>query len=92
MIRSCKLIEDDEYLEVDPKLYRSRISSLQYVTTSRPDVMHVVGLVGRFQEAPKENHVQTVKRILRYLKRTTEFGLWYPKGHELTLVAYIDDD
>jgi hypothetical protein len=33
-----------------------------------------------------------VKRIFRYLKGTTEFGLWYLKGNELTMVTYIDAD
>jgi hypothetical protein len=31
-----------------------------------------------------------VKRIIRYLKGITEFGLWYPKGNEMTMVTYID--
>jgi len=31
-----------------------------------------------------------VKRIFRYLKGTKEFGLWYPKGKDLPLIAYID--
>ena len=68
------------------------ICSLIYVTTSRSDVNQVVGLVARFQANPKESHVLAVKRIFRYLKGTTEFGLWYPKGNELTLVAYTDAD
>jgi hypothetical protein len=40
--------------------------------------MHAVGLVGRFQYAPKETHVHAVKIIFRYLKGTLDFGLWYP--------------
>jgi hypothetical protein len=52
---------------------------LLYVTTSKPDVMQEVGQVERFQAAPKESHVLAVKRILKYLKGTKEFGLWYPK-------------
>jgi len=92
MIIGCKLSKDDTSPEVDQKLYRSMICSLLYVTASRPDVMHAVGLVGRFQEAPRENHLQAVKRIFRYLKGTTEYGLWYPKGNELTLVSYTDVD
>jgi hypothetical protein len=36
--------------------------------------------------------VLTVKRILRYLKETKEFELWYPKGKDLSLIAYIDAD
>ena len=46
------------------------IGSLLYVTTSRPDVMQVVGHVERFQATPKESHVLAVKRIFRYLKGT----------------------
>jgi hypothetical protein len=66
------------------------IGSLLYVTTSRLDVMQVVGQVTCFQEAPKESHVLAIKRIFRYLKGTKEFGLWYPKGKYLSLVAYTD--
>ena len=88
LITSCKLSKDDESKEVDQKLYISIIGSLLYATTSRPDVMQAVGLVARFQANPKEAHVLAIKRIFRYLKGTIEFGIWYPKGNELTLVAY----
>jgi hypothetical protein len=48
--------------------------------------------VARFQAAPKESHVLAVKRIFRYLKGTKEFGLWYPKGKDLSLISYTDAD
>jgi hypothetical protein len=48
--------------------------------------------VARFQAAPKESHVLAVKRIFIYLKGTKEFGLWYPKGKDLSLIAYTDAD
>jgi hypothetical protein len=92
MITGCKLSKDDESQKVDLKLYRSMIGSLLCVTSSRPNVMQAVGQVGRFQADPKESHLQAVKRIFRYLKGTTDLGLWYPKGHELTLIAYTDAD
>jgi hypothetical protein len=68
------------------------IGSLLYVTTFRPYVMQVVGQVARFQEAPKKSHVLGVKRIFKYLKGTKEFGLWYPKGKDLSLISYTDVD
>lgn len=92
MITGCRLRKDDTSPEVDQKLYRSMIGSLLYATASRPDVLHAVGLVGRYQAAPRENHLLAVKRIFRYLKGTTDLGLWYPKGRELTLLAYTDAD
>ena len=33
-----------------------------------------------------------VKRILRYLKGTSDYGLWYPKGNNLDLYAFTDAD
>jgi hypothetical protein len=33
-----------------------------------------------------------VKRIFTYLKGTKEFGLWYPKWNELSLVIYTNAD
>ena len=92
MITGCKLRKDDESKEVDQRLYRSMIGSLLYVIASRSDVLQVVGQVEMFQATPKETHVLAVKRILRYLKGTIDFGLWYPKRNDLNLVTYIDAD
>jgi hypothetical protein len=89
---SCKLRKDDDLKSTDQRQYRSIIGCLLYVTTSRLDVMQVVGQVERFQAAPKESHVLAVKRIFRYLKGTEEFGLWYPKGKYLSIIAYTDAD
>eukprot|EP00253_Pinus_taeda_P030658 PITA_30658 len=52
MITGCKLSLEDSSKDVDQRLYRSMIGSLLYVTTSRLDVMQVVGQVARFQAAP----------------------------------------
>jgi hypothetical protein len=60
------------------------------VTTSIQNVTQVVGQVAIFQAAPKEIHVLAIYRIFRYLKGTTNFGLWYPKENELTMVTYTD--
>jgi hypothetical protein len=46
--------------------------------------------VVKFQEEPKESHVLAVKNIFIYLKDTKEFGLWYPKGNDLSLISYTD--
>ena len=90
MVIGCKLSKDDESLEADHTMFRSMIGSLLYVITTRPDVMQVVGLVARFQSAPKETHVTSVKRILKYLKSTMEYGLWYPKGQDFSLKVFTD--
>ena len=54
MITGCKLCANDGSTDVDQRLYRSMIGSLLYPTASRPDIMLAVGLVERYQAAPKK--------------------------------------
>ena len=68
------------------------IGSLLYLTTSRPDIMYRVCLCARFQSCSKESHLSVVKRILRYLKRTMDIGLWYPKSDNFELIGFLDAD
>ena len=86
------LDKDEAGKIVDEKVYRGMISSLLYLTSSRPDIMFSVCLCARFQANPKESHLTAVKRIFKYLKGTVNVGLWYPKGSTGSLVGYSDSD
>ena len=92
IVTGCKLSKIDDSENVEQKIYISIIGNLLYVTTTRPDVMNVVCQVAQFQSSPKDSHFLAVKRILRYLKGTTDYGLWYPKGNNLDLYAFTDAD
>ncbi|KAJ9568359.1 hypothetical protein OSB04_004325 [Centaurea solstitialis] len=86
------LTVDPEGHEVDVHHYRSMIGSLMYLTASRPDIMFDVCVCARFQVQPKDSHLQAVKRIFRYLKGHSKFGLWYPHDSPFDLIAYTDSD
>ncbi|GJW39130.1 putative ribonuclease H-like domain-containing protein [Tanacetum coccineum] len=86
------LIKDEEAADVDVHLYRSMISSLMYLTASRPDIMFVVCACSRFQVTPKTSYLYAVKRIFRYLKGKPQLGLWYPRESSFDLEAYSDSD
>jgi hypothetical protein len=92
MVTRCKLSKDNDSPKVDQSSYRSMIGILLYITTSHPDIMHVVGMVGRYQSAPKQSHLLVVKRIFRYLKETMTYGLWYPRNKKFQLTTYSDVD
>lgn len=92
MMTSCKLSKEDNSSPIDQTLYRSMIGGLLYLIASRSDILQVVCTVARFQASPKETHVTTVKQIFRYLKGTMDYGLWYPKGKNFTLIIYLDAD
>ncbi|GJR54585.1 hypothetical protein Tco_1405106 [Tanacetum coccineum] len=92
MSSNTKLKKDEECESVDSTKYRGMICSLLYLTRSRLDIMFIVCLCAHFQEAPKTSHLEVVKRIFRYIKGTTNLGLWYPKGTGIETVVYAESD
>ena len=46
----------------------------------------------RYQVNPKESHMTALKRIIKYVKTTTEFGVWYSKDTNDVLARYSDAD
>jgi hypothetical protein len=68
------------------------IGSLLYLCASRPDIMLSVYMFAIFQSDPKECHLATVKRNLRYLVYTPCFGIRYPKGSTFDLIGYSDSN
>nr|GEW92946.1 putative ribonuclease H-like domain-containing protein [Tanacetum cinerariifolium] len=86
------LVKDAEDEDVDVHLNRSMISSLMYLTITRPDITFVVCACARFQVTPKTSHLHDVKRIFRYLKSQPKLGLWYLRDSPFDLEAYFDSD
>lgn len=68
------------------------IGKLQYVVHNRPDIALVVGNIAIFFVIPKENHMRIVKWILRYIKGTEDYGLYYKNNDKFELKVYIDVD
>jgi len=87
-----KLSEDDNGVVVDQSMYRSMIGSLLYLTASRPDITFAVGVCTRYQAEPKMSHLTHVKRILKYINSTSDYGILYTHSENSMLIGYCDDD
>jgi hypothetical protein len=83
--------EDDEEI-LGPKVpYLSAIGALMYLANcTRPDIVFSVNLLSRYSSAPTRRHWNGVKHVLRYLRGTTDIGLFYSKGSNSQLVGYVD--
>ena len=90
MITSHRLSSKDETPIVEQKKYRSMIGGLQYLTHTRPNIENTVGIVARFQANPKEYHYAIEKRIFRYLKGMSDYGIWYDRSSDFTLCVYTN--
>ena len=79
MSPNVKLIINLLGKSVDHSLYKSMIGNLLYFTASRPNISYSVGVCARYQANPKELHIIVVKRIIKYVKTISNFGVWYDK-------------
>ncbi|TYG65964.1 hypothetical protein ES288_D06G229300v1 [Gossypium darwinii] len=77
---------------VNPTLFKSIIGSLRYLTITGPYIMYVVGIVSKYIEKPKQDHLIAAKRILRYIKGTMDHGLFYTHSQSSKLIGYSDSD
>ncbi|XP_059639090.1 uncharacterized mitochondrial protein AtMg00810-like [Cornus florida] len=77
MSTSSKLDRDSDPNKVDHFLHRSMIGSLLYFVATRPDIQFSVGVCARYQADPREQHILAVKRIIRYVNSTLNYGLRY---------------
>jgi hypothetical protein len=79
-------------ISIDKKLYEYMIGSLLCLSASRLTLCFQFVCVKIFQDGPKECHLRVVKKILRYLVHTPNFGHEYPMGSNFDLVGYSDVD
>ena len=92
MSPNIKLTVDLLGKSVDSSLYKSMISSLLYLNASKPDISYSVGVCARYKANPKESHVIALKRIIKYVKTTANFGVWYSKDTNDVLAGYSNAD
>lgn len=86
-----KLSKSDGDAKADVTQYRSLIGCLLYLTATRPDLMFSASLLSRFMHSPSVTHLGVGKRVLRYIRGTTDFGIWYNKG-DGKIEGFVDSD
>ena len=73
--------------------YQSAVGSLMYLAVStRPDIAFSVNNLAWFNSNPQKEHWTALKRILRYLKGTTNIGILYKHDGSDKCVQYSDAD
>ncbi|KAI5957891.1 hypothetical protein KGF54_000002 [Candida jiufengensis] len=87
---------DLETIEEKPKYcnpteYRSIVGKLLYAANiCRFDISFIVGLLSRHFQNPEERHFKAAKHVLRYLKGTKSYALFY--NNKDGLQVYTDAD
>jgi histone deacetylase 1/2 len=92
MAPALKLLSDGTDEVSDPTLYRSVVGALQYTTITRPDLSYTVNKLCQFMQKPLHSHWKAVKRTLRYIFGTLDYGLHYKPSSCNTITGFNDSD
>ncbi|XP_070045524.1 secreted RxLR effector protein 161-like [Nicotiana tomentosiformis] len=83
--------EENEELLGPEVPYLSAVGALMYLTnTTRPGMSFSVNVLARYSSAPTMRYWNEIKHILRYLKGTTDMGLFYSNDCSSGLVGYAN--
>lgn len=78
----------EDNLFENPSLYRAAIGSLMYAAIgTRPDLAFAVQKLAQFSHAPSNEHWKAIKRVLRYVKGTLDFGITYSGTENASIIA-----
>jgi hypothetical protein len=87
-----KLSKSSSAPSVDPTAYRSIVGSLRYLVNTRPDLAFSVGYISRFMENPTTEHLGAVRKVLRYIAGTLDYGCLYTREKGGQLDGFSDSD
>jgi len=78
--------------EIDATIYRQLVGSLMYLMNTRPNMCYVVNLLSQAMVRMTKLYWKAAKHVLRYLKGTTQYGLWYKQIEGEKLCGFKDAD
>ncbi|XP_019157304.1 PREDICTED: uncharacterized protein LOC109153871 [Ipomoea nil] len=76
----------------NPTQYRRIVGALQYLTITRLDLAYAVNRLCQFMHTPTTEHWGLVKRVLRYIKGTLDYGLRLTPSSSSGIHAFSDSD
>jgi hypothetical protein len=88
----AKLAGDSGPLVGGVSQFWSIAGALLYLTFTRSDIGYIVQQICLHMHDPREPHLTVMKRILRYLCGTPDFGLLLRRSSGSDLVIYNDND
>ena len=93
MEEGLKLCVESNQIPVDKGRYQRLVGRLMYLAHTRPDLAYALTVVSQFMHNPGEQHMNSVMRILRYLKSAPGKGLMFTKKEDWQNVSvYTDAD
>ncbi|XP_060178798.1 uncharacterized mitochondrial protein AtMg00810-like [Lycium barbarum] len=87
-----KLKSDHGDLLPNPESYRSLVGKLNFLTHTRPDLCFAVQHLSQFLKCPRVPHMDVALHILRYLRGTSDVGIFLNNAPDFSIRGYCDSD
>lgn len=72
--------------------YQQLLGALMYLCVlTRPDIAYAVSFLSQYNNFYDETHWKHLKRVLKYLSKTKDYGLKYVEGNS-SLIGFVDAD
>nr|XP_016458245.1 PREDICTED: uncharacterized mitochondrial protein AtMg00810-like [Nicotiana tabacum] len=75
-----------------PEDYRCLVRKLNFLTHTRPDINFAVQHLSQFLQFPCVLHMQAAIHVLRYLRGTSDYGIFFNSSPDLSLRVFCDSD
>lgn len=80
---------EDSLLE-DPSIYKRLVGKLIYLTMTRPDICYTMQILSQFMHKPKQSHMNTALKVVKYLKGCPGLGIFLSRDCDMKMMAYCD--
>ena len=90
-----KYDNDNGEVIIKVKPYRELVRCLMFLMLyTRPDISVAVNFYSRYQSNAKLIHWKGLKRLLRYIRATLDYGLFFKRGSnpKVPLRVYVDEN
>ncbi|XP_018626668.1 uncharacterized mitochondrial protein AtMg00810-like [Nicotiana tomentosiformis] len=84
---------DSDDVQIEEKGNCQRlVGRLMHLTMTRPYIAFVVHVLSQYMHVPKASHMESARRVVKYIKSTPGLGLFMPTGSCNQLIASCDSD
>lgn len=83
------LRKDINYEFISVTLYKQIIGSLRYLCDTRTYICQSVGLLNKFMVKLRECNFIAVNRVFRFIKGTTDHGVFIPRRRNTNIYAEV---
>ncbi|RVW53130.1 Retrovirus-related Pol polyprotein from transposon RE1 [Vitis vinifera] len=84
---------ESNQVSTDKGRYQRLVGRLMYLAHTRPDFAYALNVVSQYMHNPREQHMNAIMRILRYLKNASGKGILFTKNvNHQSIEVCIDAD